>query len=56
VGARLITGKQIRNSSITGKDVKDSSLTKKDFMGAVRRETRHKAYCRETRYSATHTR
>jgi hypothetical protein len=35
VGARLITGKQIKNSSVTGKDVKDSSLTKKDFKGAV---------------------
>ena len=35
VGARMITGKQIRNSSITGKDVKDLSLTNKDFKGRV---------------------
>jgi hypothetical protein len=35
VGARMITGKQIKNSSITGKDVKDLSLTKKDFKGRV---------------------
>ena len=35
VGARMITGKQIKNSSITGTDVKDLSLTKKDFKGRV---------------------
>jgi hypothetical protein len=33
VGARMITGKQIKNSSITGKDVKDLSLTTRDFKG-----------------------
>jgi hypothetical protein len=35
VGARMITGKQIKNSSITGKDVKDASLTKRDIKGRV---------------------
>ena len=32
----LITGKQIKNSSITGIDVKNKSLTPKDFRGSVR--------------------
>jgi len=32
----LITGKQIKNSSITGADVKNKSLTPKDFRGSVR--------------------
>jgi len=32
----IITGKQIRNSSITGLDVKNKSLTPKDFKGSVR--------------------
>jgi hypothetical protein len=32
----LITGKQIKNSSITGLDVKNKSLTPKDFRGSVR--------------------
>ena len=32
----LITGKQIKNSSITGLDVKNKSLTPKDFKGSVR--------------------
>jgi hypothetical protein len=33
---KLITGKQIQNSSITGLDVKNKSLTPKDFKGSVR--------------------
>jgi hypothetical protein len=33
---KLITGKQIANSSITGLDVKNKSLTPKDFKGSVR--------------------
>ena len=36
VGARLITGKQIRDNSITGADVKNKSLTPRDFRGSVR--------------------
>jgi hypothetical protein len=32
----VITGKQIKNSSITGADVKNKSLTPKDFKGSVR--------------------
>jgi hypothetical protein len=32
----LITGNQIRNSSITGLDVKNKSLTPRDFRGSVR--------------------
>jgi Collagen triple helix repeat (20 copies) len=34
--AQLITGAQIKNSSVTGRDVKNESLTKKDFRGRVR--------------------
>ena len=33
--ATLISGKQIKDSSITGKDVKNKSLTPKDFKGSV---------------------
>jgi hypothetical protein len=33
---KLVTGKQIKDSSLTGKDVKDRSLTPKDFKGSVR--------------------
>ena len=37
VGAsKLITGKQIKNSSITGVDVKNKSLSGADFRGSVR--------------------
>jgi hypothetical protein len=32
----LITGKDVKNSSLTGKDVKNRSLTKADFRGSVR--------------------
>jgi hypothetical protein len=35
VAARLITGKDVKNSSLTGKDVKNKSLTPKDFKGSV---------------------
>jgi hypothetical protein len=31
----LITGKQIKNSSVTGIDVRDGSLTKSDFSGSL---------------------
>ena len=31
----LITGKQIKNSSVTGADVRDGSLTKVDFSGTI---------------------
>jgi hypothetical protein len=34
--AALVTGAQIKNSSVTGKDIKDKSLTPKDFKGSVR--------------------
>jgi len=34
--AKLITGKQVKNSSLTGKDVKNRSLTAADFKGSVR--------------------
>jgi hypothetical protein len=34
--SRVVTGKQIRNSSITGQDVKNRSLTARDFRGSVR--------------------
>jgi hypothetical protein len=34
--AVVITGKQIKNSSISGKDVKNKSLTPTDFRGTVR--------------------
>lgn len=34
--AVMISGKQIKNSSVTGKDVKNKSLTKADIRGAVR--------------------
>lgn len=33
---RLITGADIKNSTIQGKDVRDKSLTPKDFRGSVR--------------------
>ena len=33
--AQLITGKQIKNSSVTGADVRDGSLTKVDFSGSI---------------------
>jgi hypothetical protein len=36
VGARLITGKQIKNNSVTGKDIRNKSLTPADFKGSVR--------------------
>src|SRR5262245_26225710 len=34
--AALITGADVKNSSLTGLDVKDKSLTPKDFRGSVR--------------------
>ena len=34
--SKLITGRQIANSSITGKDVKHKSLSPSDFKGSVR--------------------
>jgi hypothetical protein len=34
--AQVITGAQIKNSSITGKDIKNKSLTAQDFRGSVR--------------------
>jgi len=33
--AKLITGKQVKDSSLTGKDVKNRSLTAADFKGSV---------------------
>jgi hypothetical protein len=34
-GARLITGKQVKNNSIDSRDIKDGSLTAKDFKKGV---------------------
>ena len=36
VAAKLITGKDVRNSSLTGIDIRNKSLTKKDFRGSIR--------------------
>jgi hypothetical protein len=33
--SKLITGKQVKDSSLTGKDIKDKSLTAADFKGSV---------------------
>jgi len=35
LAGKLITGKQIKDSSVTGKDVKDGSLTAKDIKGSI---------------------
>jgi hypothetical protein len=36
--AKLITGADVKNSSLTGRDVKDRSLTPRDFKGSVKGE------------------
>lgn len=36
VAAKLITGKDVRNSSLTGADIRNKSLTRKDFRGSIR--------------------
>ena len=36
VAAKMITGKDVRNSSLTGIDIRNKSLTKKDFRGSIR--------------------
>jgi hypothetical protein len=37
--AKLLTGKQIKNSSLTGADIRDRSLTAADFKGALPSDT-----------------
>ena len=36
VAADLITGGDVKNSSLTGRDIRNQSLTKADFRGSVR--------------------
>ena len=36
VAAKLMTGKDVKNSSLTGVDIRNKSLTKKDFRGSIR--------------------